>query len=175
MERAARGKERTDPIGVPAAPRVPESVAARLAALIEVGAQVASARDVDQLLQAVMERLTTLLHAEAATLFMHDAERGELWGRVMKGHSLKDIRLASNTGIAGHAFTHGRTVMLGDAYEDPRFNPDIDRQSGFKTRSIIATPLKHLSGRSLGVLQVLDRRADAFTSDDRALVEGVST
>jgi len=175
MERAARGKERTDPVGVPAAPRVQESVAARLAALIEVGAQVASARDVDQLLQAVMERLTTLLQAEAATLFMHDAERGELWGRVMKGHSLKDIRLASNTGIAGHAFTTGRTVMLGDAYEDPRFNPDIDRQSGFKTRSIIATPLKHRSGRSLGVLQVLDRRADAFTADDRALVEGVST
>jgi signal transduction histidine kinase len=184
MDRAARGKERTDP-SLAAMPRlVPkgetvETIAARqterLAALIEVGSQVASARDVEQLLQAVMERLTTLLHAEAATLFMYDPERDELWGRVMKGASLKDIRLPVDSGIAGHVFSQGRSVMLGDAYEDTRFNPEIDRQSGFKTRSIIATPLKHLSGRPLGVLQVLDRRADAFTSDDRALVEGVST
>lgn len=152
-----------------------ERQAERFSALIEVGSQLSSARDVDSLLQAVMERLTGLLHAEAATLFMHDRERRELWSRVLKGSSVRDIRIPDSAGIAGHVFTNGRTLILGDAYSDVRFNPDIDRQSGFRTRSVIATPLRHVSGRVLGVLQVLDRRIDAFTSEDRALVEGIAT
>ncbi len=156
-----------------------QTVAARQAerfqALLEVGAQISSARDVDQLLAAVLERVAGLLDAEAATLFMHDRDNKELWGRVMKGQSLKDIRIPDSLGIAGHVFSTGRTLMLGDAYNDARFNPEIDRQSGFHTGSVIATPLRHLSGRVLGVFQVLDRRVEAFTAEDRALVEGIST
>ncbi len=148
--------------------------AERFQALLEVGSQISSARDVDQLLQAVLERVSGLLDAEAATLFVHDRDNHELWGRVVKGESLKDIRVPDALGIAGHVFSTGRTLMLGDAYNDPRFNPEIDRQSGFRTASVIATPLRHLSGRVLGVLQVLDRKVDAFTPDDRALVEGIS-
>ncbi|MFZ5440204.1 MAG: GAF domain-containing protein [Myxococcota bacterium] len=155
--------------------RAVERQSERFAALIEVGSQLSSARDVDSLLQAVMERLTGLLQAEAATLYMHDAERRELWSRVLRGTSVRDIRIPDNAGIAGHVFTNGRTLILGDAYSDVRFNPDIDRKTGFRTRSVIATPLRHVSGRVLGVLQVLDRRIDAFTSEDRALVEGIAT
>ncbi len=149
--------------------------AERFQALLEVGSQISSARDIDQLLQAVVERIAVLLEAEAATLFMHDRENRELWGRAMRGQSLKDIRIPDQLGIAGHVFSTGRTLMLGDAYNDPRFNPEIDRQSGFRTRSVIATPLRHLSGRVLGVFQVLGSRVDAFDPDDRALVEGIST
>lgn len=147
----------------------------RFAALLDAGSQVSSARDVDELLQAVMERLTGIVQAEAATLFMHDAEHKELWGRVLKGGALKEIRISDRAGIAGHVFTTGKTLMLSDAYTDTRFNPDIDRQSGFKTRSIIATQLRHLSGRPLGVLQVLHRKVDAFSTEDRDLVEGIAT
>jgi K+-sensing histidine kinase KdpD len=151
------------------------TAAERFAALLEVGSQISSARDIDQLLQAVLERVAGLLEAEAATLFMHDRQNRELWGRVMKGQSLKDIRIPDQMGIAGHVFSSGKTLMLGDAYNDPRFNPAIDRQSGFRTRSVIATPLRHLNGPVLGVFQVLDRRVEAFTAEDRALVEGIST
>lgn len=146
----------------------------RFAALLEVGAQLSQARDLDSILQAVMERLTSLLHAEAATIFMHDPARRELWSRVMKGGSLKELRIADTTGIAGHVFSTGLTLILGDAYSDVRFNPVVDKQSGFRTSSVIATPLKHASGRTLGVLQVLDGHVDAFSSEDRALVEGVA-
>lgn len=154
--------------------RLIDRQAERFRALIEVGTGLSLARDVDSLLQAVMARLTSLLGAEAATLYMHDPENKQLWSRVMRGASLKDIRLADDDGIAGHVFTSRDTLMLADAYDDPRFNPEIDRQSGFKTRSIIATPLRHVSGKVLGVLQVLDRRAGLFTPDDRSLVEGIA-
>ncbi len=178
MERSSRGNVRTDPNAPARPPRSGDfetRQSERLSALLEVGSQVSSARDVDELLQTVMERLTGLLDADAATLFMHDAQTSELWGRVMKGQSLREIRIPDSMGIAGQAFSNGRTLLIGDAYKDPRFNPEIDRQSGFRTRSIIATPLRHVSGHVLGVLQVLDRRVDAFTPEDRALVEGIST
>lgn len=146
----------------------------RLAALIDVSVEVSSARDLDALLKATLEKLSGLLEAEAATLFMYDPAAHELWGRVMKGDTVKDLRLPEGKGIVGHVFATGRTLLLGDAYSDPRFNPDVDRKSGFRTRSVIAAPLRHASGKKLGVLQVLDRRPDAFTAEDRELVEGVA-
>lgn len=147
----------------------------RFSALIEVGTQISVARDVDHLLRTVMDRLTTLIGAEAATLFMHDPDTDQLWSRVMKGTTLTELRVSVDLGIAGHCFRTGKTLLLGDAYSDVRFNPEVDRRSGFRTRSVIATPLRHLNGRVLGVLQVLDRRIDAFTTEDKALVEGVAT
>lgn len=149
--------------------------AERLSALAEVGGELSSARDVEGLLQATLERLTSLLSAQAATLYVHDAKAKVLWGRVMKGGALQDIRIADDQGLAGHVFSNGRTLLLSDAYADPRFNPEVDRKSGFKTRSMIATPLRHVSGKKLGVLQVLHGKVDAFDASDRALVEGVAT
>ncbi len=156
------------------ATRQTDRQAERFQALLEVGSQISSARDVDQVLQEVLERISGLLNAEAATLFVHDRDNRELWGRAVKGESLKDIRIPDSMGIAGHVFSTGRTLMLGDAYDDARFNPEIDRQSGFHTCSVIAAPLRHLSGPVLGVLQVLDRKVDAFSAEDKALVEGIS-
>jgi signal transduction histidine kinase len=177
MDRTTRSNVKTDP-GLAAKLTEVEALitrqSERFRALIEVGNGLSLARDVDSLLTAVMDRLTALLGAEAATLYMHDRERKELWSRVMRGSSVKEIHLADSLGIAGRVFTTGRTMMLGDAYEDPHFNAEVDRQSGFKTRSIIATPLRHVSGRVLGVLQVLDRRPNLFSADDRTLVEGIA-
>lgn len=147
----------------------------RFTALIEIGAEISRARDVDGLLVTVMDRLTGLLGVEAATLFMYDPEADELWSRVLRGTSLKEIRFAADLGIAGHVFKSGRTLLLGDAYSDIHFNPEIDKRTGFRTRSVIATPLRHMSAGINGVLQVLDRRIDVFNGEDKALVEGVAS
>ncbi|MBI3185099.1 MAG: GAF domain-containing protein [Myxococcales bacterium] len=147
----------------------------RLHAVLEIGTAISSARDIDQLLRLVMDRLTALLGADASSLFMLDARKKELWSRVVRGSALKEIRLPITTGIAGHVVTTGETLILPDAYADIRFNPDIDRLSGFRTRSIVAAPLKHVSGRILGVVEVLHRKVNAFNNDDRALVEAVAS
>ncbi len=149
--------------------------AERFSAVLDIGTQISAARDVDQLLGLVMDRLTALLGAEASTLFMLDEEHNELWSRVLKGSSLKEIRLPVNAGIAGHVVSTGKTLLLADAYSDIHFNPEIDRKSGFRTRSMIAAPLRHVSGRILGVVEVLDRKVNAFSQEDRALVEGVAS
>ena len=117
--------------------------AERFTAVLEIGAAISSARDIDELLRLVMDRLTALLGAEASSLFMLDPKRSELWSRVLRGSSLKEIRIPADRGIAGHVVATGQTLLLADAYADERFNPEVDRSSGFHTRSIIAAPLRH--------------------------------
>jgi signal transduction histidine kinase len=146
----------------------------RFTAVLDISTQISAARDVDDLLLLVMERLTGLVGAEAATLFMADEATEELWSRVLRGSSLKEIRIPWSAGVAGHVFQGGKTLLLGDAYDDIRFNPEIDRQSGFRTRSMIAAPLRHVSGKVLGVIEVLHRKVNVFSVDDRRLVEGVA-
>lgn len=153
----------------------PGQQAARFHAVLEIGAAISSAKDVDELLRLVMDRLTALLGAEASTLFMYDERTGELWSRVLKGSTLKEIRLPATSGVAGHVMQTGETLLLRDAYTDSRFNPEIDRQSGFHTRSIIAVPLRHVSGRVIGVVEVLHGQVDAFSVDDTTLVGAIAT
>ncbi len=149
--------------------------AERFGAMMEICAAISSAQDVDALLRTVIDRVSSLLDAEAATLFMLDADKKELWSRVLRGSALKEIRVPAAKGIAGHVVKSGKTLLLADAYQDARFNPEIDRQSGFKTRSMIAAPLRHVSGRILGVVEVLDRKVNAFSAEDQLLVEAVAS
>ncbi len=146
----------------------------RFAAVLEIGAAISSARDTDDLLKLVVDRLGALLDAEAASLFVYDEERRELWSKVLRGSSLQEIRVPAGTGLVGHVLQTGAALRLGDAYEDARFNPDVDRKSGFRTRSVLAAPLQHASGKVLGVLEVLDRKVDAFSEEDLALVRAVA-
>lgn len=149
--------------------------AERFQAVLDIGTAITSARDIDALLRLVMDKLTALLHAEASTLFMLDADKGELWSRVLRGSTLREIRVPAESGIAGHVLRTGKMLRIADAYADPRFNPEIDRISGFKTRSIVAAPLRHVSGRLLGVVEVLDRQVNAFSAEDLTLVEAVAS
>jgi signal transduction histidine kinase len=150
--------------------------AERFSAVLEIATLLSSVRDLDALLRTVMDRLSSLLQAEAATLFMLDAEKQELWSRVLRGGGqLDEIRLPLGTGIAGHVMATGQSLLLGDAYTDSHFHPNIDRMSGFVTKSMIAVPLKHVSGRILGVVEVLNRKTNVFSAEDLALVEAVAT
>jgi signal transduction histidine kinase len=149
--------------------------AERFSGVLELGVALSSARDLDALLELVIARMRTLVGAEAATLFMLDEERGELWSRVLSGSSLDEIRIPRTTGIAGFVVNSGQALSLSDAYADPRFNPEVDRKSGFRTGALIASPLRHVSGRILGVVEVLHRDAGAFTAEDKVLVEAVSS
>lgn len=149
--------------------------AERFQAVLEIGAEISSAKQLDDLLRLVMDRLTALLGAEASTLFMLDRDKKELWSRVLKGSSLKEIRVPLDSGIVGSVVQSGKPLLIADAYADIRFNPEIDRVSGFRTRSICAAPLRHVSGRVLGVVEVLDRKVNAFSPEDLALVEAVGT
>ena len=125
----------------------------------------------DQLLEVCTRKIGDLLGAERASLFLHDTESGELWSKVARdgGGRPFEIRIADDAGIAGAVATTGEIVNLEDAYADPRFQQDVDRRSGFHTRSLLCVPLRDRSERIFGVAQLLNKRGGkAFGDEDVA-------
>src|SRR5688572_13087713 len=98
----------------------------RQAVLREVMEALAAEPDLDTLFRLVIARITDVMQADRASIFIIDAARGDLWTRVAEGESMREIRLPLGQGIAGHVAASGETVNIPDAYEDPRFNPAFD-------------------------------------------------
>jgi signal transduction histidine kinase len=142
----------------------------RVAAMQDIGRALASTLDLDELLQLIMRRVTDLMEADRSTLYLLDAARGELWSRVLQGAQVRSLRFRVGEGVAGWVAEHGAPLNLADAYADARFNPDVDRASGYRTRSILCLPLFDSRGAVAGVIQVLNKRGGPFSADDEALL-----
>jgi adenylate cyclase len=110
----------------------------RLLVLLEVADTVTQRLSLDHQLPRLIELIVEVLDADRATLFLHDADAGELFSRVAGGEGVSEIRIAQGVGIAGSVFGSGVGEIVDDAYRDPRFNPEIDRQTGYRTRRFCA-------------------------------------
>lgn len=139
--------------------------------LMEITRAISSELDIDKLLRKIMGIATDLLDAERSTLFVHDPVRDELCSRVAEGLTAREIRIPSHVGIAGEVFTHRQAVNILDAYSDPRFNSEIDRKTGFRTRSILGVPVINKHGVPIGVVQVLNRHGGPFSNRDQRRLE----
>jgi len=139
--------------------------------IMEVTRAISSELSIDALLARIMRVASDLLDAERSTLFLHDPARGELWSRVAEGLGKREIRVRENVGVAGDVFVSGRAVNIADAYADPRFNPDVDRETGYQTRSILAVPIINKACKTIGVMQVLNRRGGSFSLRDQRRLE----
>lgn len=142
---------------------------AEFTALSQVAAAISSVMEVQPLLEMIMEKSKEVMDAEASSLMLLDEETQEMCFNVAtgeKGAALKEIRLPLGKGIAGWVAVHQEPLLVPDAYQDPRFNPEADKRSGFRTRSILCVPLM-MQERMLGVVQVLNpKNKDSFEEDD---------
>jgi putative ABC transport system ATP-binding protein len=111
-----------------------------------------------QALIAFTRKLAQVLDAERASFFLVDEERAELVLRVSQDVDEEGLRIPLGTGIAGAVAASGAAVRVDDAYSDPRFNRALDQRTGFRTRSILALPVRNRSGDVFGVAQLLNRR-----------------
>jgi putative ABC transport system ATP-binding protein len=113
----------------------------------------------DQALFAFTYKLGPICGAERASLFVVDEARQELWLRVVQqeGEQPVEFRTPLGAGIAGEVATKGESVRIADAYAHPLFNPEIDRATGFRTRSILCLPLRDREGSVFAVAQLLNR------------------
>lgn len=138
----------------------------RLHLLLEATNRLMSTRNLDELLELLTDTTTRMANAERATIFLVDQERRELWSRVLIGDGVDEIRIPIGKGIAGTVAERGEIINLPDPYADARFNPEIDRKTGYTTRNLLTLPMMDRRGRVLGVFQVLNKRGGPFDDDD---------
>ena len=122
----------------------------------------------ERTLRVFTGRLANLLDAERASLMLIDPTRNSLVLRISQDLDKDDeIVIPMGKGIAGAVAASGEAIRIDDAYADDRFNPDIDRKSGFRTRSILCLPVRDRSGEVFAVAQLLNRKdGNPFDAND---------
>jgi signal transduction histidine kinase len=144
-------------------------------ALREVGTALGTTLDLDQLLELILDKITEALEADRATLYLLDEANDELVSRIAHGPEVRSIRLKIGHGIAGHVARTGKPLHVRDAYKDARFSPEWDMLSGYRTHSILAAPMKNHLGKTIGVVQVLNKHTAEFTDDDAEILAALAT
>lgn len=144
--------------------------ARRLKVLSEVAKAANSVLEPRKVMEMVMGKAQALIRSEAWSLLLVDEKEQSLSFAVSKGEhasAIKDFKLQIGQGIAGWVVRYRRPVIINDVARDKRFDPSLDRITGFRTRSILCAPLIS-RGRIIGVVELLNKRRGRFTRVDMA-------
>ena len=129
----------------------------------------------DLILSKILSVAIDVLGADRAAVFLHDPLTDELYARHAEGLGARELRMDSGLGLVGAAFRNGEIVNVADAYEDARFNPALDWQIGYRTRSVLCAPIYGNDGRRVGAVQLLNKRRGAFTAADERRLKGLAS
>jgi len=138
---------------------------------IEIGILISENPDINTLVKLIAQKAPAIMEAERSSIFFLDRNEKELRSLIALGTKGNVLHFDKNLGIAGHVLKTGKLVNIADAYKCPFFNPDIDKNTGYTTRSILCTPIINPSGRPFGVFEVLNKRHGHFTKEDEILIQ----
>jgi GAF domain-containing protein len=110
------------------------------------------------------------LGADRCTFYILDQDKHEVWSKVALGLEGAQIRVGIHRGLVGYVARTGKTVLLKDVYNDPRFNRNVDTITGYRTKSALTMAIRiAVPGRPkrvAGVLQALNKHTGLFTEAD---------
>jgi len=148
-----------------------------LTSLYKIGKLLTSTLNTEELLKLVMEKVGELLSAKNWSLMLLDEEKQELYFEIVVGESsdkIKGLRIKADQGIAGWVANHKQPVLVSDVSKDRRFLSNIDNLSGFKTQSLICTPLI-CRDKVLGVIELVNKKVgEEFTEEDLEILKHLS-
>ena len=146
----------------------------KLAAILGICQKMNSERDLGALLDLMAHEATNFLDCDRASIFLLDRQRNELWSKVALG-SEEILRFDARFGIVGQAVLTGNPVNVPDAYSHPQFYTAIDDQTGYRTRNVLAVPVRNQSGQIVGAFEALNKRIGAFGPRDEAALEALAS
>jgi adenylate cyclase len=119
--------------------------------LLDLSRKVAEADNLDEVLKTIVATAAIETHSDRGSLFLNDERTGELYSRVAQGARMREIRILNHEGIAGHVFQTAEPLIINDPYHDARFNTAVDKETGYVTQNLMATPIR-VRGAVIGVL-----------------------
>jgi len=138
-----------------------------LQGVLQVARRLGVTMDLREMLTHVEQAALSVMDCERASVFIYDEKTDELVGYVATG--AEGLRISAKRGIVGEAVRSRQTINVPDAYADQRFNPQVDVQTGFRTRNMLTLPLIGLNEKVVGALQVLNSRRGSFGEWDEQL------
>lgn len=148
---------------------------AQLESLLKLQQDLALEANIDRVLVRIVETALRMLDCERATLYVIDQGKNELWSRVLTESEVREIRLPlDGRSLAADVARTGRLLRIDAPYEDARFDPSVDARSGFRTRSVLVTPIDARDRRRLGVLQAVNDREGTFQEEDERVIQALA-
>ena len=144
-----------------------------LVSLVEIGRSITALTDINVLLKVIAEETKNAMQADRCTVFIYDKERNEIWSKVALGMDSQEIRFPADKGLAGYVVKTGETLNIADAYNDSRFNKDVDSKTGYRTKTILCMPIKNNNQEIIGAFQVLNKASGVFTKNDEDLLVAI--
>ncbi len=146
----------------------------KLHRLIDASKSINSTLDLNKLLGLILDSAAQSIEADRGTLYLVDDIKKELWSKVLQGTDMVEIRLPIGKGLSGFVAETGETIIIPDTYADSRFNPDIDKRTGYRTRNMLCMPMKNKDGKIIGVFQLLNKKQRCFDDDDVSFIDALS-
>lgn len=152
----------------------------KLEEIFEIVKILSSTLDLDALLKRIGEASEKLTNSEASSIMLLDEDKKHLYFKSATGEKtgiLKKILVPIGTGIAGNVALTKTSEIVNDVSKDKRFTGNVDQQSGFKTRSILAVPILVGNNQELiGVAEVLNKKDNSeFNEEDKKLLESLAS
>ncbi|MBD3421519.1 MAG: GAF domain-containing protein [Chitinivibrionales bacterium] len=145
----------------------------KLYLLLELSESLVKERDLKTILIKMMDTTKLILNCDRCSIFLHDDLTAELWTIV--AHGVNEIRVPNKKGIVGNVYQSGETINITDAYNDPRFNSSVDKDTGYRTRTILTIPLIDKNDKAIGVFEVINKQDnETFTEDDVHLLKHIA-
>ncbi len=141
-----------------------------IVSLVKIGRSITALTDINVLLKVIAEETKNAMQADRCTVFIYDKEKDEIWSKVALGMDSQEIRFPASKGLAGYVVKTGETLNIADAYNDLRFNKDVDLKTGYKTKTILCMPIKNNNQEIIGAFQVLNKANGTFTKNDEDLL-----
>ena len=140
--------------------------------ILDVTRKLAAPFDLDTMLKEVVDAARNILDADRGTVFLYDEQADELFIKVATG--IETIRIPADKGIVGESAQTRRLINVPDCYADDRFNRDIDKITGYKTRCMLTIPLIGYEDSLIGVLQILNKHGGVFDHQDEFVAQALA-
>ena len=146
----------------------------RFQELYNIGQTITSEINMEALFSIVMDQTNKIMNTERSTLFLYDDYTEELWSLVATDMDKNEIRIKKDMGLAGWVFQNKEQLIVNDTYNDSRFNLDIDRHTGYRTKNILCVPVLNRAEKCIGTLEVLNRHRGNFVDEDAMFLKSIS-
>ncbi len=148
----------------------------RLRSTLDIASRLSMAEDAAPLLELIAHEATRLLNCDRSSIFLWDRERNEVEARPALGVKGSSLRLPAGGGIVGETLRTGKPICVDDAYDDPRFNQEVDRKSGYRTRNLVCVPLRDAQGTIVGAFEGINQNENRpFSPDDTECLTQLGT
>ncbi|MBU0720339.1 GAF domain-containing protein [bacterium] len=133
------------------------------AKLADFGRELLSKTSLADGLPHIARYAKDVIGADRCSIFIYDVNKNELWTTLADG--VEKIVVPSDRGIVGHTLKVKKPVIENDAYSNPHFLSDIDKETGYRTQNIVTAPVFNSKREIIGVLQLLNKE-EGFDNDD---------